>query len=344
MEKIRKLFQKSVSIIGIGTYVPTSSFTSDDIEERIHSQSQYHDFQKGIVYDISGTYTRHFVAPDEQASTVAIYASKKAIESARLNINDIDCIIFASASQDIIEPATANMVQLGLWSTAPVMDIKNACNSFLNGIQVASSMIQSWQYKNILVCSWETPSRAIKWNTKDRKEFKDALAWYSLGDAGVAMILSEKKKNMPTVVFTEFYSKWEYCYTSTILWWGSLYPRDAEKNYFLSDSKALSEAFWLHAKEFCLVSLHKYGWKISSIQYFFPHIVSRYSANIFRDVFSIAHHHIINYNSTHGNMASCSIPYALVRAIEEKKFAPWQRWLMIWLGAWASFWVVGIQF
>lgn len=344
MERIKRLFRKSISIIGVGAYIPENSLNSDEVEDRIFAESDYIHSQKWFVYDISGTHTRHFAWADEQASTLAIYASKKALRNAQLDINDIDCIIFGSASQDIIEPATANIVQLGLGSSAPVMDIKNACNSFLSAMQVASSLIQSGQYKNVLVCSWETPSRAIRWNTKDRNEFKDSLAWYNLGDAGVAMILSQKKKGMPTITFTDFYSKWEYYEASTILGWGSRYPRDMEKTYFSSDSQKLWEAFWSEAKNFLYTSLKKYRWRFSSIRYFFPHIVSRYSADIFRNSFPIAHHHVINYNHTHGNMASCSVVYALIRAIEEKRFSRWDRGLIVWLGAWASFWIIGIQF
>ena len=111
MEKIRKMFTKDVSLYGVGEYIPQHMLTSDDIEERIRSGNKYIDFQKGIVYAISGTYTRYFAPAGVEASDLAIEASRKALQNASMHIDDIDCILFASASHDITEPATANIVQ-----------------------------------------------------------------------------------------------------------------------------------------------------------------------------------------------------------------------------------------
>lgn len=346
MKRIKNLFKTSigVSILWVWEHIPKNRFTSNDIEKKISECSEYKDFQEGIIYNISGTYTRYFASPNEYPSTLAVAASKKAILDTGISINEIDCIIFASASQDITEPATANIIQHALGSNAPVFDIKNACNSFLNGMQVAKSFIESWQYKNILICSGETPSRAIKWNPKNREEFKNSLASYNLWDAWVAMVLWEEKKNKPVVSFTEFYSKWIYFDASTISGWGSRFPRDLEKTYFISDSKRLSEAFGQDAKTFLFYVLQKYNWRLSWIKYFFPHLVSRYSSEVFRESFGVLGHYIRNHNTTHGNIVSCSVPYALIRAIEEKKFSPWERWLLVGLAAGASFSLVGIQF
>lgn len=345
MRGIRNLFRKSVSIIWVGSYIPEKSLTSEDIEDLIKKRSHFTEFSEGVVYEASGTYTRHFSPENEQASTLAIRASKKAIENAWIQITDIDCILFASASHDITEPATANIVQYGLGSSAPVFDVKNACNSFLNGMQIAESFLQVWKYNHILVCSGETPSRAIKWDTRNKEEFKAALAWYNLGDCGVAMVLSSHHaRNYPTIKFLDFYSRGEYYEASTILWGGSLYPRDSEKNYFISDSRKLSEAFGSTALHFVYTTLKKHRWQFSSIDYFLPHIVSRYSLDVLRATFPIQHHKILNYNNTHGNMASCSIPYALIRNMEEWKIKQWDRALIIWLWAGASFCTWWIQF
>lgn len=127
----------------MGTYIPKQKLTSQEVEERIRKESLYKNFRENSVFEISGTYTRYFSHDTEQASTLASEAAKKALCDACMDINEIDAIIFASASQDVIEPATSNKVQTLLSSKAPVFDIKNACNSFLNGLQVAKSLISS---------------------------------------------------------------------------------------------------------------------------------------------------------------------------------------------------------
>ena len=344
MEKICKMLYPKISIYWMWSYTPRLRLTSDEVEEKIRSESEYTDFQDNIVFELSGTHSRFFADSTEQASDLAVNASKEALIDALMSIDDIDCILFASASQDMIEPATANKIQQILWSHAPVFDIKNACNSFLNGLQVAKSLIISWQYTKILVCSWETSSRAIRWSTWDRAEFREALAWYNLGDAWVAMILGKKKPKNPEILFTEFLTRGSYHDASTIAGGGSCFPRDIEKLYFRSDSKKLSEAFSEGIWDFTKKVLKKNNWNLSDIDYFIPHIVSRYSSEVFSQIFAVPHHKILNHNNTHGNMASCSVPFSFITANKQKKFIPWDRILIVWLWAGASFGLVGIEF
>ena len=63
-----------------------------------------------------------------------------------VGVDDVDVLIFASAGQDLIEPATANIVQEKLGTACQAFDVKNACNSFLNGLQLAESLILSGAY------------------------------------------------------------------------------------------------------------------------------------------------------------------------------------------------------
>ncbi|GAB0174956.1 MAG: ketoacyl-ACP synthase III [Candidatus Altimarinota bacterium] len=344
MDRIRKILQPKIAIYSMGTYTPSQKITSSEVEERIRKESSYTGFRENSVFEISGTYTRYFSDSTEEASTLASEAAKKALSSASMKIDEIDAIIFASASQDVIEPATGNRVQTLLSSKAPVFDIKNACNSFLNGLQVAKSLISSGQYSCILVCSGETPSRAIRWETKSAADFKDAFAGYNLSDAGVAMILGKQKAKLPEIVFTEFLSKGEYFDASMIPGGGSCFPRDTEKLFFRSDSRRLSEAFNVGILDFTQNTLKKHRWKLSKVNYFLPHIVSRYSKEVFSNTFSLPHHRILNYNSTHGNMASCSVPFAFITEYEKKRFISHERILMVGLGAGASYALVGIEF
>lgn len=344
MERIRKIFSPKVSIYWVGTFIPDECLSSSEIENMIRKESNYWEFKENSIFEISWTYTRYFSQGDEQASTLAFKASQKALIDASMKIEEIDCLIFASASQDVIEPATANKVQVLLWSTAPVFDVKNACNSFLNWIQIATSFISSGQYKHILVCSWETPSRSIRWNTDSLREFKEAFAWYNLWDAWVAMILWKKREKLPEIVFTEFMSKGEYFDVSSIPWWGSCFPRDIEKLYFRSDSRKLSGAFQTWILEFTKKILKRNRWKFSGIHFFIPHIVSRYSKDVFLETFSLPHHKVLNYNSTHGNMASCSIPYAFITEFKNNRFSSSDRVLFVWLGAGATYGIVGVEF
>jgi 3-oxoacyl-[acyl-carrier-protein] synthase-3 len=101
--------------------------------------------------------------------------------------------------------------------SCPVFDLKNACNSFLNGLDVADSYIKSWKYKKILVCSGETPSKVIQYFISNREEFKKYFAGYTFWDAWAAMLLtaSEEKKWILSSFLYSDGSCWDL---GTIMW------------------------------------------------------------------------------------------------------------------------------
>jgi len=102
-----------------------------------------------------------------QTSDLAVAASRIALEESP---GPIDLMIFASASQDLIEPATSHIVAAKLGLTAPAMDIKNACNSVINAMQVAEALIASGQYRRVLIAIEEQPSHAVHWQVRDQEQ------------------------------------------------------------------------------------------------------------------------------------------------------------------------------
>ena len=76
-------------------------------------------------------------------------------------LQEIDLLIFASAGQYLIEPVTAHIVQQKLGTSCAVFDIKNACNSFLNGIQVGASLLSSGAARTALVVTGDKSKTAV---------------------------------------------------------------------------------------------------------------------------------------------------------------------------------------
>jgi len=230
----------STVIKSVSSYIPENKITSESIENKI--SKTFSEIHFWILEEMTGVKSRFFVWECEYASTLAIEAWKKCINKSGVSKGEIDLLIFASASQDIIEPATWNIVQKWLWLSCPVFDVKNACNSFLNAIDIADSFIISNKYKNIIICSWETPSKVIKYDVKNRNEFKWYFAWYTLWDAGSAMILSKSERSN-WIKSSFFYSDWSTWDLATIMWWWSRYPHDVEKNYFFWDPWKIRDKF-----------------------------------------------------------------------------------------------------
>jgi acyl-CoA:acyl-CoA alkyltransferase len=91
----------------------------------------------GTFEQLTGIGSRRVAGNDEYSSTLAVGAARRALAAAGLGPGDIDLLIYASATRDVAEPATAHIVQADLGSRAHALDVTNACNSFINGIDIA---------------------------------------------------------------------------------------------------------------------------------------------------------------------------------------------------------------
>lgn len=113
-------------LIGVGKYIPERVVTSSELEEAMRFAEL--GVRKGTIKLLNGVEERHFAAEDENTSDLAAKAAKQAIEMAQIDSEEIELLIFASISQDFIEPATANAVQYKVGATrAKCFDVKNAC-------------------------------------------------------------------------------------------------------------------------------------------------------------------------------------------------------------------------
>src|SRR3712207_3012855 len=125
-----------VGITAVGAHLPERVVTTAELQHGVQRASRVR-LPRGLFEKASGVVRRHVAGPGEYASTLATAAADKALRSADLDPLDIDVLLFASASRDVVEPATAHIVQAALGSKAHALDVTNACNSFVNGIDVA---------------------------------------------------------------------------------------------------------------------------------------------------------------------------------------------------------------
>src|ERR1043165_1397847 len=112
----------------IACYAPERVVTSRDVESIVNRSGPY--LPPDIIHQKFGVASRRYADQEIQASDLAVAAAQKIL--AKTGTKLIDCLIFAAGSSDLIEPATANIIQSKLRLSCPAFDIKNACNSFVN--------------------------------------------------------------------------------------------------------------------------------------------------------------------------------------------------------------------
>ena len=115
---------------------------------------------------------------------MATEAAKRALEAANLTADDIDCIIVATLTGDMITPSTACVVQANLGAShAAAYDLGAACSGFVYGLNTAGSYVNTGFFKNVLVIGVEVMSRVVNW--------KDRGTCVLFGDGAGAAIVSE---------------------------------------------------------------------------------------------------------------------------------------------------------
>ena len=140
----------STRIAGLGVHLPEQVRTTAETEQRLRAENPGMRLATGLISRMTGVERVHVAPHDWQASDLAVAASRQALEQSP---GDIDLVLFTAAAQDLVEPATSHIVAAKLGLTAPVMDVKNACNSVINGMQVADALIRTGQYRRVLVAS-----------------------------------------------------------------------------------------------------------------------------------------------------------------------------------------------
>jgi 3-oxoacyl-[acyl-carrier-protein] synthase-3 len=229
-----------VGITAAAGYLPAQVLTTTELQDQIERASRL-TLPDRLFEQLSGVTHRHVAGPDEFASTLAVRAARMALADADLDPLDVDVLLFASASRDLVEPATAHIVQAELGCRAHAIDVTNACNSFLNGIDVARSLIIAGRARRVLVATGETPTRVMRPKLDSLDQARDAFAGFTFGDAGAAVVVEAVDRGGIFDIDTE--TKSEHWRVGGIPGGGSRHPRGDEYTYFTGDGRALRGVF-----------------------------------------------------------------------------------------------------
>jgi 3-oxoacyl-[acyl-carrier-protein] synthase-3 len=172
---------KNISIIGTGSYLPETVWTNADLVARgVETTDEW-------IFSKTGIRQRHIAADDEATSDLAVQAALRALEAANVSADEIDLIVLATSSPDMIQPSTAAIVQGKLSAVnAAAFDVGAVCAGFVYAMVTAVGMMRGFaHYKKVLVIGAETYSRILDW--------KDRTTCVFFGDGAGAVVLSETK-------------------------------------------------------------------------------------------------------------------------------------------------------
>jgi len=176
-----------IHIIGTGSYLPEQIMTNQELERLVETSDEWITTRTGIK-------ERRIADKTEAASDLAIQAAKKAITDARIQSDQIELIVVATATPDMFFPSTACFVQKGLGiKNAVAFDVSAACSGFLFALTTVKALLESGPYKTALVIGTEKLSSITDW--------KDRGTCILFGDGAGAAVL-QKQNGMQGILST----------------------------------------------------------------------------------------------------------------------------------------------
>ena len=265
-------------------------------------------FKEQIRYRISG---------DEKQISLAVAACQKALKNANISINDIDCIVSASAVGIQPIPCMAALIheKIAKGTSIPALDINTTCTSFITALDTMSYLLDSGRYKRVLIVSCDVASRAL--NPKQKESFQ------LFSDGAVAFIIEKTDKEVG--VIDAMQKTWSEGAHSTEIRGGlsHFHPEnysESTKEEFMFDmnGKTILSLCMKVVPKMLKEFLENNNMKISDIDMVVPHQAS-VAMPIIMDKMGIPKNKYINEVKEFGNMVSASVPITLAHALEKQK-------------------------
>lgn len=276
----------NVTIKGIGSYLPDNVRTNQSIADGTNTTPEWIEERLGI-------FERRTIGGSEYPSDMAYESSIRALEDANLTKDDLDMIIVVTSSPEQISPSTACILnnKLGLIRDIPSFDINAVCAGFVYGVSIASPLISTGTYKNILIVATEAYSRITDWSHRNSVFFGDGSGAVILSHSEEGSITCEISSNGGGTGLTGFSLK------------------HGEK-YLTNPSEVWDQAVTVLPKSIKNI-LNNSGLDVSEIDMFIPHQASINMLKQIADDVNIPISKLKTVMGKYGNIAGASIPIVL---------------------------------
>ena len=199
-------------ITGYGAFVPEKILTNDDLSKIVDTTDEWITTRTGIK-------TRHITTDEETTALLAAGAAKKALKTANLNAKDLDVIIVATITPEMVFPSTASFVQRAIGAkNAWVFDLAAACSGFLYALSIVQQFMETGRMENALVIGAETLTKITN--------FKDRKSCILFGDGAGAVVLKRTNDGRRGIIYSTNYSEGDRWQALNCQAFGSRYPAD----------------------------------------------------------------------------------------------------------------------
>jgi 3-oxoacyl-[acyl-carrier-protein] synthase III len=310
-------------ISALGTYVPPRLLTNADLEKMVETTDQW-------IRERTGIRERHIVDKGVATSDLGLQAAKKALAERTITPDDLDAIIVATVTPDMLFPCSACLVQhkLGakqVWG----FDLNAACSSFVYALQVGSKFIATGAHKRVMVIGADVMSSII--------DYSDRATCVIFGDGAGAVILEPAEDSLGMIDFLHEVDGSGGC-SLFMPGGGSLNPAthetvDQKMHYVHQDGQAVFKFAVRKMAELCEKLMQRNGITAKDIDVFIPHQANKRIITATADRLGLGMEKVIIDIDRYGNTTSATIPLAMNTARQEGKLKKGDLVLLAAVGA-----------
>ena len=307
-------------ITGTGSYLPPRRVTNQDLANELA--------QRGIetsdawIVERTGIHARHFADPQVTSSDLALEASRRALEAAGCQAQDLDLIIFATSTPDMVFPSAACILQNKLGANGcPAFDVQAVCSGFVYALTVADAMIRAGSARRALVVGAEVFSRIL--------DFNDRTTCVLFGDGAGAVVL--EASDTPGILASDLHADGKYvdilCVPGTVS--GGRVLGDP---LLKMDGQAVFKLAVGVLEKAARAALDKAGLQDGDIDWLIPHQANIRIMQGTAKKLKLPLEKLVVTVDQHGNTSAASIPLALDHAVRSGQVRPGQHVMLEGVG------------
>jgi len=315
--------QRRAAITALGTYVPERVVTNADLAKIVDTSDEWIRTRTGIE-------KRHYVEPGTPTSVIAAKAAAEALRRRGIGADELDLIIVATVTPDMLFPATGCLVQnLVGAKRAWAFDVSAACSGFVYALTTGAQFIETGRHAKVMVIGADVMTSIL--------DYQDRTTCVLFGDAAGAVLLEPREDGSGILDFAHEVDGSGACYLQMPAG-GSLRPAsretvDARLHYIKQQGP---HVFKYAVRKFADISeqiLHRNGFTGTDVDLFVAHQANIRIIDAAQQRMGLPDSKVIKNIREYGNTTAATIPLALNTALDQKLIAPGHLVLLAAVGA-----------
>ena len=292
-------------VVGTGSYLPERIVTNRELESRIDTSDEW-------IVSRTGIEARHVAADDQMTSDLAVHAARKAMEAASVGPDDVDLIVVATTTEDMVFPSTACLVQAKLGvKDAAAFDVQAVCTGFIYALSIADKLVACGQHRCAVVIGAEVFSRILDWN--------DRRTCVLFGDGAGAVVL--KAAAEPGILSSHLRADGSLAHILRVS--GGISGGKLRGSPYLEmDGQAVYKTAVRVLADSGRTTLEQNHCKAADIDWYVPHQANMRIINSLADKIGVPRERVVTTVARQGNTSAASVPLALDAAVRDGRIKP----------------------